>query len=29
MKTLRKFYFGSAVVGAAFLLESFLPIQIF
>ncbi len=29
MKTFRKIYFGSAVVGAAFLLESFLPVQIF
>jgi hypothetical protein len=29
MKTIRKFYFGSAALCAAFLLESFLPIQIF
>jgi hypothetical protein len=29
MKTLRKYYFGIAVFCAAFLLETFLPIQIF
>ena len=29
MKTFRKVYFGSAAVSAAFLLESFLPVQIF
>jgi hypothetical protein len=29
MKTLRKYYFGTAVICAAFLLETFLPIQIF
>jgi hypothetical protein len=29
MKNLKKLYFGTAAVGAAFLLESFLPIQIF
>ena len=29
MKSFRKFYFGAAAVSAAFLLESFLPIQIF
>jgi hypothetical protein len=29
MKILKKLYFGTAVVGAAFLLESFLPMQIF
>jgi hypothetical protein len=29
MKTFRRYYFGTAAVCAAFLLESFLPIQIF
>jgi hypothetical protein len=29
MKTFRKFYFGTAAVGVAFLLECFLPIQLF
>jgi hypothetical protein len=29
MKILKKLYFGTAMVGAAFLLESFLPMQIF
>jgi hypothetical protein len=29
MKTIKKFYFGTAVFCAAFLLESFLPVQIF
>jgi len=29
MKTLRKYYFGTAVFCAAFLLETFLPIQLF
>jgi len=29
MKTLKKYYFGTAVFCAAFLLETFLPIQIF
>ncbi len=29
MKTFRKYYFGTAALCAVFLLESFLPIQIF
>jgi hypothetical protein len=29
MKILKKLYFGTAVVSAAFLLQSFLPIQLF
>ncbi len=29
MKTLTKYYFGTAALCAVFLLESFLPIQIF
>jgi hypothetical protein len=29
MKLLKRFYFGTAAVSAAFLLESLLPIQLF
>ena len=29
MKTLKKCYFSTAVLGAVFLLETFLPVQIF
>jgi hypothetical protein len=29
MKTVKKYYFGTAVLSLAFLLETFLPVQIF